>query len=253
MDNIVTTLAPLFFLTAILYATVGFGGGSTYLALLALAGVAYRLLPSTALICNIIVVSSGCYFFVKERHLSLKAVLPFLVTSIPLAYVGGRLMVGKTAFLILLGIALFIAAMRMFLDDRKFQKVKALSWGEALRFGLPIGAVLGFLSGITGIGGGIYLAPVLYFLGWAPSKTVAASASVFILLNSAAGLAGQLVKNSFVVEWHLVAPLALVVFLGGQIGSRLGSKRLSLFVVQRLTAVLILFVSLRILWQVALP
>jgi len=245
-----TLLIPLFLITALLYSMVGFGGGSTYLALLALFGVSYTYIPSTALICNIIVVSGGCYFFIKEKHFKLKYVLPFLITSMPLAYLGGSLEINKNTFFLLLALSLLIASARMFLSDNKFKREQNVSTKAIWGFGLPIGALLGFLSGVTGIGGGIFLAPVLYLLGWTKAKTVAASASFFILVNSLAGLSGQFYKNSFTIDWELILPLAIAVFIGGQIGSRLSAKNLSLTLLKRLTASLVLFVSLRIFWQV---
>ncbi len=241
-------LVPLFFLTALLYSTAGFGGGSTYLALLALFAFPYLDMPRVALICNITVVLGGCYFFVRAGHFSARKTLPFLVTSIPAAYLAGRIPVEKTVFISLLALSLAIAGARMLITDKSFQVRKDIEWKQAWLVGLPIGALLGALSGLVGIGGGIFLAPVLFLLGWSHAKEVAASASVFILVNSMAGLVGQLSKGGWAIEMNLLIPLLLAVFLGGQIGSRLGSGVISKQVLQRVTAVLILFVSGRLVW-----
>ncbi len=246
--DVLIYLIPLFFLTALLYSTVGLGGGSTYLALLALFSFPYMAMPKVALVCNIVVVAGGCYFFIKAGHLSLRKILPFLVTSIPAAYLAGRIPVEKTVFLWLLAVSLGVAGTRMLIADKSFQVRTHVTWKRAWLTGLPIGAVLGALSGLVGIGGGIFLAPVLFLLGWAHAKEVAASASVFILVNSTAGLVGQLSKGAWAIDLNILVPLGLAVFFGGQIGSRLGSGVISKLLLQRVTAALILFVSCRLLW-----
>lgn len=242
-------LIPLFMATAAAYSSVGFGGGSTYLALLVAAGVPYTVLPSTALMCNIVVTVVGSYKFARAGYFRAKTVVPFLVASIPFAYLGGLVAIGKQLFLLLLGLSLLAAALRLFLPDERFKRVRAVAWQEAWLVGLPIGAGLGFLSGVTGIGGGIFLAPVLYFLGWAEARVVAASASIFILANSASGLVGQLSKNSFAFAPEIALPLAAAALLGSLIGTEFGSNVLSSTTLRRVTAVLILFVSLNVLWK----
>lgn len=248
-ENLLLIALVLFFVTAALYASAGFGGGSTYLALLVLFGVSYQDVPSMALICNIIVVSGGLWFHHRAGTLSLKLVIPFLLSSVPMAFLGGQIPVGKTLFLILLGITLLVASLQLLITEKKFEACGPKTWREALKVGMPVGAVLGFVSGITGIGGGIFLAPGLYFLRWGNARQVAAAASLFIFVNSFAGLSGQLIKNSFRVSWTLILPLALAVFFGGQIGSRLCTRQLNKIVLQRLTGALVFLVSLRIFWQ----
>ncbi len=241
-------LVPLFFLTALLYSMAGFGGGSTYLALLALFNISYLAMPKIALLCNIVVVIGGCYFFMKAGYFSARKTLPFIVTSIPAAYLAGRIPIEKTTFMWLLCFSLAIAGTRMLLSDKAFRIRKTVSWREAWLVGLPIGAALGGLSGLVGIGGGVFLAPVLLLLGWAHAKEVAATASFFILFNSIAGFIGQWSKGEFSVELNFLLPLAVAVFAGGQIGSRLGSGVISRIALQRITAALILFVSGRVMW-----
>ncbi len=241
-------LIPLFFLTALVYSMAGFGGGSTYLALLAFFSFPYALMPKIALLCNLTVVTGGTWFFYKEGYLSWRRILPFIISSIPMAYWGGSVVVGKRLFTLLLAISLIVAALRLFLSDRAFEAKMPLEWKKSWIVGLPLGAVLGFLSGLVGIGGGIYFAPVLLLLGWADAKQAAASASLFILVNSVAGLAGQFAKGEGFISVEGIVPLVVAVFLGGQIGSRIGARSVPKLVLQRMTAVLILFVSGRLLW-----
>lgn len=245
MEN-VPYLVPLFFLTALVYSMTGLGGGSTYLALLALFAFPYERMPVAALLCNLIVVSGGCWFFIRAGHFSMRTILPFLLTSIPMAALGGSLPIGKTPFALLLGISLGIAAFRMFFAEKAIEGTRAPSWKSIWLVGLPAGALFGFVSGLVGIGGGIYLSPLLLILGWADSKQAAASASLFILVNSLAGLFGHFARGGLAVVDGSIGPLLIAVFLGGQIGSRLGSRKIPRLALQRITAVLILAVSGRI-------
>lgn len=241
-------LLPLFFLTALIYATAGFAGGSTYLALLALFAFPYESMPKVALLCNLVVACGGFWVFLRAGYFSPKKILPFVLTSLPAAYLGGRIHVSKTAFLWLLALSLLAAGLRMLLSERSFSARNEPSWARAWALGLPIGAVLGLLSGMVGIGGGIFLVPVLYFLGWSQSREAASAAAFFILANSVSGLFGQFSKSGIELDWGLALPLMGAVFLGGQIGSRLGAGKISKLALQRVTAALILSVSGRLLW-----
>ncbi len=242
-------LAALFYLTALIYASAGFAGGSTYLALLALAGFSYQLMPATALVCNVVVAAGGAFHYARAGHFRLKNVLPFLLTSVPLAYVGGRLPIGKQLFMLLLGGMLFVAAIRLLLNEQSFRRRAEPAWTQAWLTGLPIGALLGLVSGLTGIGGGILLSPVLYLLGWADAKQVAAASSLFILANSISGLLGQWQKGGSLPELSVLAPLVVSVIVGGQIGASLGANRFPKLVVQRVSAVLVMLVSAKLLWE----
>ncbi len=240
-------LAVLFFATAVVYAMAGFGGGSTYLALLVLFDVPFESVRSTALLCNLAVVSFGTWNFARHGHLRLERVLPFVISSIPMAYLGGTFTIGKTAFALLLGLSLAVAAVRMLWIGEPVVARTGISTLRLYAVGLPLGALLGFLAGVVGIGGGIYLAPVLLFLGWGDAKMTAAACSFFILVNSLAGLLGQATTGT-VVNWSFVLPLIAAVIIGGQIGSRLGAETISKLSLQRVTGVLILLVSGRLLW-----
>lgn len=242
-------LTALFFVAALVYSMAGLGGGSSYLALLTLFSFSYSFIPKAALFCNLVVVVSGFWFFTRAGYFSLKRTLPFVVSSIPMAYWGGSISIEKTLFTLLLGLSLAVASLRMFFSDRTFQTRPALAWKQAWVIGLPVGAVLGLLSGIVGIGGGIYLTPLLLLMGWADAKQAAASASFFILVNSIAGLIGQFSKSGLPSGLEVSALWLLLgaAFLGGQIGSRLGSQKISPLILQRISASLILYASGRLL------
>ena len=241
-------LALLFAVTAVLYASVGFAGGSTYNALLALAGVDHRVFPIVALVCNLIVAVGGTVRFARARLVPWRKVLPLLALSVPAAWIGGMLPVSKHLFLILLGSSLLIAGVMLLVQpEREMAERRATLVGPA------VAAPLGLLSGIVGIGGGIFLAPILHLIGWDRARRVAATASVFILANSLAGLGGQLTKvvghQELIGTATIYWPLALAVLVGGQFGSRMGVQLLPPAWLRRMTALLILYVSVRILLQ----
>ncbi len=242
-------ITPLFFITALVYATVGFGGGSTYLALLVLFHFPYEAMPKVSLLCNVIVVCGGLYHYVRRGHFSLRHVLPFVITSIPLAYLGGKIPIKKEVFLMLLAISLGIAGFRLLWIQKNHTPREEISWPLAGSVGVPLGGVLGFLSGLVGIGGGIFLSPLFHLLRWGNGRQIAASASFFILVNSLAGLWGQWSKGYSALDFQTLLPLGLAVLIGGQIGSRWSAGTFSLAMLQKGTALLILFVSGKILWS----
>lgn len=242
--------ALAFIAVAFLYASVGFGGGSSYTAILIESGLYWELVPPLSLVCNLVVVSGGVYHFARAGHLQLRFAAPLLATSVPAAFLAGYIRLDESVFLQFLGIALFISGTLMLLD-RQWSRARASTpqTGRAVRLGL--GLILGGLAGITGIGGGIYLAPVLHLFRLAEAKTVAATCSLFILVNSLAGLAGQLAKlGQSAAELFNVSfvALPLAVLIGGQLGSRAGARRLNASMIRRLTGLVILVVSIRLLW-----
>ncbi len=245
MDSSLVILSVTFFAIAVIYSMVGFGGGSSYLAALAMTGLAYQVIPPIALICNMIVAGGGFIHFVKGGHFSLKKVLPFTVLSIPMAYWGGKLLIAKELFFLLLGLSLLIAAIRMLMPDDFFDRSREISFKKAWGVGLPAGAFLGFLSGLVGIGGGIFLSPILLFLRWVDVKQAGACASFFILVNSFSGFFGQLHKGT--MNYEMILPLGLAVFVGGQIGSRIGSFHLPKLQFQRVLAILIASVAIKMI------
>ncbi len=241
-------LIVLFFLVATLYSSVGFGGGSSYLALLALFAVDFLLTRSVALMCNITVVTGSVYIFYKKGYLDIRKSIPLVLLSVPLAFVGGYLPIKETSFYILLGGTLFFAGiLTWFQPTPKNGNGNSTAHSNLTSSG--IGGAIGLLSGMVGIGGGIFLAPLLYLVRWASPKAIAATSSLFILVNSISGLAGQLLKPGFKMDWYFALPLLVSVFIGGQLGVRLTSGKLPAIWVRRATALLILYVSSQLLMK----
>jgi len=240
--------AALFFVTAVLYAAVGFGGGSTYSALLVLTKADYTILPSISLICNVIVVTGGTILFHRKRLIPWQRAWSLFVLSVPMAWLGGRLIISERLFVLLLGLALLVAGLNLLLhrDVKNHEDSTQLP-----AYVIPVmGAGLGLLSGIVGIGGGIFLAPILHLLKWARPKVIAGICSAFILVNSLAGLGGQFTKlNNLERMPDIFAywPLFIAVLIGGQIGSHAGSGWLNPRYIKLTTALLILFVAGRLL------
>lgn len=238
-----------FFLIALIYSSVGFGGGSSYLALLALPvfAIAFPVIRSTALFCNIIVVTGGIIIFYKEGKLSLKEAWPYLVSSVPMAYIGGFWPIKEHTFFILLGITLVIVPFLLWFQPSEKREDDTKRIPETNVFKIILGGAIGLLSGLVGIGGGIFLSPVLYMLRWSEPKRISAIASLFILVNSIGGLAGQFKRGIPELSWEFLVPLLLAVLVGGQIGSRLGARVFNPVYVKRITAALILVAGLNIL------
>ena len=250
-------LTLCFFIVALFYAAAGFGGGSTYNALLSLAETDYRIFPSIALLCNLIVVSGGVWRFSKAGHIRLRRVVPWIVTSVPAAFLGGVWEVSESFFTGLLGMSLLVAGGHMMHFEVRKKDIPAQRMQNILqRFPVLLpcfaGLCLGLLAGIVGIGGGIFLAPLLYILRWDHAKAIAGTCAVFILCNSLAGLGGHAVKLYGTALTSQLAdywPLGLAVLAGGQIGSWLGAVKMEKRLVALLTAILILYVALRLLWR----
>lgn len=242
-------LCILFFVIALLYASAGFGGGSSYLALMALANVDFHLMKSTALLCNIVVVAGGVYHFYRAGHLPMKKAWQISLASIPMAFMGGYLPLKQKTFFLLLGIALTVAALLM--CYRLFAEKNYVPDEDKkgnLKYGI-IGAFIGFLSGMTGIGGGIYLSPILRLGRYDTAKNIAGLCSFFILVNSISGLLGQAAKNQLMLDWHFAGPLLLSVIVGGQIGARLSAAVLKPRIVEGATALLILYAGVHMFFQ----
>ena len=238
-------LAILFFVTAVLYSSVGFGGGSTYLALLLIWGIPYFIFPVVALSCNVIVVSGNCFNYIRAGNLNLRLLIPYLIGSIPLAFLGGSLPLEKSLFEILLFLVLIAAGSLMLFNFKSYDDSEE-SYRKIPTFvSILIGAVLGFISGVVGIGGGIFLSPILFLLRAGRPKHIVTSASLFILINSIFGIIGQLTKNVVLMEvlnyWYLL----VAVLIGGQVGNFLNLKIFSTRILVLVTALLVLFVAIR--------
>ncbi|WP_047419753.1 sulfite exporter TauE/SafE family protein [Cellulophaga sp. Hel_I_12] len=234
-----------FFVVATLYSSVGFGGGSSYLALLTLFFASFFVIRSIALLCNLVVVSTSTYLYFKHGHAKLKDFLPFVVTSIPLAYVGASFTLSENVFFVILGISLIISALA--LAWQTFRKTSSAIKNYPSYFSYSIGGAIGLLSGLVGIGGGIFLAPILNHFKWSLPIKIAALASFFILVNSVSGLVGLFHAGTLVLPWKEAIILIIVVFLGGQLGIRISLKKLTPNGIKRVTALLVLVVGLRVL------
>lgn len=237
----------LFFVIATLYSSVGFGGGSSYLAVLTLVLVSFYSIRSTALLCNIIVVAGSTFWFIKKGLLNLKKAWPFVITSIPMAFLGATIDFTETTFFILLGLALIGSAIALILQTyyQGNKKIKLRHYPAFLSY--LLGGGIGLLSGLVGIGGGIFLSPVLNHMRFDTSLKIAALASFFILVNSLAGIGGLLVGDTFEIPWLEAAWLIVAVFLGGQLGVRITLNKLTENSIKLITAVLVLVVGLRVL------
>ena len=239
------SLAILFLVTAILYSSVGFGGGSTYLALLLIWGMPYFIFPIIALSCNIIVVSGNCFNYIRVGNLNLKLLIPYLIGSVPLAFIGGSLPIEKKLFEILLFLVLSAAGILLLLNFKSYDDKEENYRKIPIPVSILIGGLLGFISGVVGIGGGIFLSPILFLIRAGRPKHIVTTASLFILINSISGIVGQLTKNAVLNEilnyWYFLA----AVLIGGQIGNFLNLKIFPTRILVLVTAVLVIFVAIR--------
>ncbi len=238
-------LSILFFITAILYSSVGFGGGSTYLALLLIWEIPYYIFPVIALLCNIIVVSGNSFNYIRAGNYNFKLLYPFLIGSIPFAFFGGTLKIEKDIFEILLFFVLLIAGLLLLSNNKTYKndemKIKKINF----LISLSIGSMLGLISGIVGIGGGIFLSPILFLLKAERPRVIALTASLFILINSISGVLGQFSKENVIDDLVNYWPLFLSVLLGGLIGNYLNLKIFSNRALTIMTSLLVIFVSVR--------
>ncbi len=239
---------PLMLLVALLYSSVGHGGASGYLALFALFGIAVPAVVPIALILNILVASTSFFRYRSSGYFSARMILPFVVLSIPAAFIGGSLPISQQLFSLILGVALMLSALRIIALREEQGNASEPLQSTLWKWGLPIGALLGLISGMTGIGGGVFLSPILLLARWTDVKRSAALASAFIVVNSISGLVGQLTRTS--LNLSVVLPLALVVVTGGAIGSYAGAARLRPRWLQALLSVVLLIAGGKLLLNV---
>jgi len=243
----------IFFLIALLYSSAGFGGGSSYLAILALYSFDYDFIRLAALACNCMVVIGSVWLFHRAELINWKKILPLVILSVPMAFLGARIRVAEETFFVVLGFSLFVAAIFLWMKKSEMETSVQRKIAPPMTNGL-LGGGIGLLSGFVGIGGGIFLSPILHFMQWDTAKRIAACASAFILLNSLAGLLGLWSKG-----FHLgnnlpfLLGLLVAVLLGGQLGARTSIGRLKQLQVRKITAVLIFAVSVRILYKYLIP
>ena len=240
-------LALAFLVTALLYASVGFGGGSTYAALLAWYGLDYKLLPIVALACNIVVVAGGSVRFARAGVTPWKGAFVLTALAAPAALMGGLTPIGEASFILLLAVSLILTGLAMLLPISEAQAEAPIRLARIAPF---VAAPIGYLAGLVGIGGGIFLAPLLHLARWNNARAIAATASLFILINSLFGLAGQLLKQGPAAIGGAVGaalPLLIAVAVGGQVGSLLAVRVLPVRWVRWLTAALVILVGARLL------
>ena len=236
-----------FMVIAFVYASVGFGGGSSYLAILAMYALPFKEIRLIALICNIIVVTGGTIIFIRNKQVNWWKILPIAIVSVPMAFIGASMKISQDTFFIVLGCSLLIAAILLWIKTKPENADTQINVkSNIVKDGL-IGGSIGFLSGMAGIGGGIFLSPVLNLLKWDTPKKIAATASFFILANSVSGIAGQLSGLPANINFMRILLLCVAVFIGGQIGSRMGAIRFNPLLIRRLTAVLVFVAGIEVL------
>jgi len=229
------------FVIAALYASVGHGGASGYLALMALFGIAAVYMKPSALILNVFVSSIALFAFYRAGHFRWRILLPFIITSVPMAFIGAGLDISPVLYKKILAVCLVIATLRILIRPKALdEETRQLNWGVALL----TGAVVGFFSGMIGIGGGIILSPLLLVTRWANVKETAAVSAAFILVNSLAGLSGHVLAgmeiSPNIISWVVVA------FSGGVIGSYIGSRKVSFVQLKYVLAVVLIMASVKL-------
>ena len=230
-------LGGLFFLIAFVYSSVGLGGGSSYTALMAVFGMNTLEIPMISLTLNLFATSVGSYNFIRNKHAKLKLILPFLISSIPMAYVGGALKLPKEIFYWILLISLVLVAARIYIWENTTVRFNIGQLGKLI-ISLFIGSILGLIAGIVGIGGGIYLVPIIIILGLGTEKEAAACGVIFVWINSLSGLIARLQYNSIDLTSHL--PLIGAVLVGSALGSFMGSFKYSPKTMQKILGIVII-------------
>ena len=238
-----------FFIIALIYSSVGFGGGSSYLALLALPvfALVFPVIRSTALFCNIIVVTGGIIIFYREGKLSLRESWPYLISSVPMAYVGGFWPIQEQTFFVLLGVTLVIVPFLLWFQNGKTEGSGAPGIPETNGLKLALGGAIGLLSGLVGIGGGIFLSPILHMLRWSEPKRISAIASLFILVNSISGMIGLMSHSPNIPKE--IPFFAIAAVIGGLIGAEYGSRRIAGPNLKRLLAVVLIIAGIKMVFS----
>ena len=242
MESTVLLFIAAIFVVAVLYSSVGHGGASGYLAVMAFLSVAPTVTRPTALVLNLFVASIGAIQFYRAGHFSWKLFWPFAVTSIPFAFLGGMITLPTNVYKVLLGLVLLFAAFRLAWSFSKdVDPVPPKIW-----IALICGAAMGLLSGLVGVGGGIFLTPLLLLMNWSETKTAAGISALFILVNSASGLLGNYQQVSALPSdvWFWIA----AAVAGGIVGSLLGSRKFDSLVLRRVLAAVLLFAALKLIF-----
>lgn len=243
---VVAALTAGMLVAAFGYASVGHGGASAYLAAMALAGIAPQEMRPVALLLNILVSALATWKFWRAGHFRWRLFWPFAAVSIPFAYIGGAITLPGQAYKVLVGLVLLYAAWQLWHSVRAGEEMRELS-EPPLGWAMLIGAAMGLLAGLTGVGGGIFLSPLLLMLGWAGTKQTSAVAAPFILVNSIAGLAAIVLAKSAPLPSY-VWILAPAVIIGGWLGAEYGSRRFANPVVRRMLAIVLALAGAKMIW-----
>lgn len=230
------------FVIAVLYSSVGHAGASGYIAVMSLLSMAPAVIKPTALSLNILVASIATWQFYRAGHFSWKLFWPFAVLAVPFAFAGGHLNLPAHLFKVVLGLVLLYSALRFFVHSKQTIQIHQPPRAQAL----ASGAAIGFLSGLTGTGGGIFLTPLLLFMGWADAKRAAAVSALFVLMNSISGLAGNLAATKSLPPF--IIPLLIAAALGGSVGSYFGSRRMQSDVIKKLLALVLLIAGFKLIF-----
>ena len=240
----ITFLTGLTFLVSFIYSSVGHGGASGYLALMSFFAIPQEQMATSALCLNLMVAGTAFWNFLRASYFSWRLVWPFILTSIPFAFVGGLIKISFSVYSVLLAGVLLFAARRLVLNFK--QNAAETIRSPSIFLSLLIGGLIGTLSGTVGVGGGIFLSPLLLLSHWASPKHTAGTSAAFILVNSLAGLSGRMVSHQFQLNYTVTYMMA-TAFLGGIIGSKLGANHFSGTWLKRILAVVLLIAALKLL------
>lgn len=240
----IAAIMALFIIVAFLYSSVGHGGASGYLAVLSFFAFHPAEMASTALILNLIVAGTATISFMRKKHFSWELAWPFVVTSVPASFLGGMIRISAQSYTVLLAVVLLLAAGRLVLNLRSADSADVPLRIPSRWIAMLIGGGIGLLSGVVGVGGGIFLSPLIMLMGWANAKTTAAISAVFILVNSLAGLGGRAVGSTLAVGSLL--PFIAAAFVGGYLGSHFGSSKYSNLALRRLLALVLVIASVKL-------
>jgi uncharacterized membrane protein YfcA len=237
-------LLALVFFVALTYASVGHGGASGYLAVLSFFGMAPAAMAPSALCLNLLVAGASFVTYWRAGHFAFRLLWPFLLTSVPLAFLGGLTQVSARTYLVVLAVVLLFAAFRLLAASPAAGEESYIE-PPRLAVALPVGAGIGFVSGLIGVGGGIFLSPLIILRRWADAKRTAAVSAAFIWINSAFGLYGHLLRKT--VDWSALVWLVGAAFAGGLAGSYLGARRFRGLWLRRILAVVLVLAALKLL------
>ena len=229
---------------AFLYSSVGHAGASGYIAVMSLFGLSPAMIKPTALVLNILVATISSWQFWRAGHFSWRLFWPFAVLAIPLAFLGGYISLPARVFKIIVGIVLLFSAVRFLFERRSDSESEPHPPRRSIA--IPVGGSLGLLAGLTGTGGGIFLTPLLLLMRWARAKNAAAVSALFILVNSASGLLGNISSTKKLPTFALV--LAATAIAGGSVGSYLGSRRFDSATIKRLLAIVLLVAGTKLIF-----